>query len=104
MNNMSRKFLFIFLLVFLFSACITSNHENEVFVPVDYTEEDAVNDEIESVRALISDYPVKALWRSLLVRNNVPLNEKAVSLFNLHIRHATNTVPLREIPGIIVIA
>jgi len=82
MNNMSRKFLFIFLLVFLFSACITSNHENEVFVPVDYTEEYAVNDEIESVRALISDYPVKALWRSLLVRNNVPLNEKAVSLFN----------------------
>ena len=28
---------------------------------------------------------------------------KAVSLFNLQIRHATKTVPLREIPGIIVI-
>ena len=88
MNNVSRNLLFVCLSVFLFSTCISNGHENEVFVPVDYTEEDAVNDEIESVRALISDNPVKALWRSLLVCNNVPQNEKAASLF----KDACNTV------------
>ena len=35
---------------------------------------------------------------------NINVYFKADSLFKLHIRHATKTVPLLEIPGIIVIA
>ncbi|MCR5219279.1 trypsin-like peptidase domain-containing protein [Treponema sp.] len=67
--------------VLLFNSCISAEKEREPFVPVDYTEEDAVNDEIDSVRKLLEKNSVNAFWRSLLIKEEVPENQNALLLY-----------------------
>ena len=68
------------LIPFLFFSCV-SQDKAELFIPVDYTEEDAVNDEIKDVEKLLEKDNVKALWRADIVKRNAPSNAGAGELF-----------------------
>lgn len=67
-------------------SCGSLREPDEIFAPVDYTEENAVSDEIKAVRALLdnsdSDGGTRALWRSRLILDKVPSNALAEELFD----------------------
>lgn len=62
-------FAFVALSSFLFS-CATENVETRSFSPVNYTQEDAVKDEIKTIHSIMEKEAVKALWRSVLLLQN----------------------------------
>ena len=62
-------FAFVALSSFLFS-CATGNVETRSFSPVNYTQEDAVKDEIKTIHSIMEKESVKALWRSVLLLQN----------------------------------
>ena len=49
------------LIPFLFFSCV-SQDKAELFIPVDYTEEDAVNDEIKDVEKLQTSFGKKNMF------------------------------------------
>lgn len=68
-------------LLFFLCSCSSVKEPETVFVPADYTEEDALNSEIKSVRRLSESNAVKALWRAQLLTEKLSENEKCRSLF-----------------------
>ncbi|MBO4403857.1 MAG: trypsin-like peptidase domain-containing protein, partial [Treponema sp.] len=78
---MTRFFILALSLVLLFS-CTSTSAPPEVYKAVNYTEEDAVNDEIINVRSLIKTEPVCALWRASLIMKNAPSVVEAAKLFS----------------------
>lgn len=66
---MKKIYLFLTAL-FLFASCATVK-EPEVFVQPDYTAADSINAEIKRIDELLNDNAVKALWRSMLLKESV---------------------------------
>lgn len=73
----------IFFVVALLSSCNTLKQPKEVYVPVDYTEQDAINAEIQRINELKKDFPVMALWRSELLKDEQTINENQENVFLL---------------------
>lgn len=67
--------------LFLLCSCSSIKEPDAVFVPADYTEEDALNSEIKLVRKLSESNAVKALWRARLLTVRLPENEKCRALY-----------------------
>ena len=64
----------------VFVSCKSS--ENKIyFSNVDYTELDAVNDEIRLIRSKIESERIRSLWKAKLMSDNLPGNEEASRLF-----------------------
>ena len=63
----------------VFVSCKSS--ENKIyFSNVDYTELDAVNDEIRLIRSKIESERIRSLWKAKLMSDNLPGNEDASRL------------------------
>ena len=62
---MKKYLLFLGCAIFLCSSCKSLKEPSSVAVPLDYTDEDVINNEIEQIRKLKPQEPVKALWRAL---------------------------------------
>ena len=77
------KSVAIFFVVVLLSSCNTLKQPKEVYVPVDYTEQDAINAEIQRISELKKDFPVMALWRSELLKNEQTIKENQENVFLL---------------------
>ncbi|MCR5188316.1 MAG: S1C family serine protease [Treponema sp.] len=68
MTLKSGKYLFVLLIaIFTLASCRTIKQPKEVAQPINYSDEDVVNIEIERINNLLQAEPVKALWRSLLL-------------------------------------
>ena len=86
--NMKNNVIYSSLaLLLIFTGAITltgckTTEKPEVFKPIDYTEEDAVLDEIESIRDLSETQIIKALWKSSILLEKVPENTEVQNLFN----------------------
>lgn len=75
---MKKKYILFFCgLVFslIFFSCASVKQPKEVFKPLDYTNDDVVNAEIERINNLKSTEPVKALWRAILLQNDDVIKE-----------------------------
>ena len=68
------KKVYLFLLISLLFGC-SSVKKIENPISLDYTQEDVVKNEIETIRKLKSSEPTKALWRSYLLGNKDILQE-----------------------------
>lgn len=77
------KSVAIFFVVALLSSCNTLKQPKEVYVPIDYTEQDAINAEIQRINELKKDFPVMALWRSELLKDEQTINENQENVFLL---------------------
>ena len=77
------KSVVIFFVVALLSSCNTLKQPKEVYVPVDYTEQDAINAEIQRIDELKKDFPVMALWRSELLKDEQTIKENQENVFLL---------------------
>lgn len=77
------KSVAIFFVVVILSSCNTLKQPKEVFVPVDYTEQDAINAEIQRINELKKDFPVMALWRSELLKDEQTIKENQENVFLL---------------------
>lgn len=68
MNFKSGRFFFLFLLLaFLFLSCNSLKQPREVAKPLNYSDKDVVNIEIERINNMLQSEPVRALWRALLL-------------------------------------
>lgn len=63
---MKKVYLFLFISL-IFSCSSVKKIENSI--SLDYSQEDVVKNEIETIRKLMSSEPTKALWRSYLLGN-----------------------------------
>ena len=72
-----------FFVVTLLLSCNTLKQPKEVFVPIDYTEQDAINAEIQRINELKKDFPVMALWRSELLKDEQTIKENQENVFLL---------------------
>ena len=73
--------LAVFSLLFLMGC---SSSPQEEFVPLDYTTEDVIQNEISSITKLLETESVKALWRaSLLQKNSVSPHDAIEQVFEL---------------------
>ena len=72
-NNLFLKVIFLSFL-FLASSCSTIKQPAEVFTIPDFNEKDVKENEIRRISELSEKYPVKALWRSLILND-----EKTIS-------------------------
>ena len=52
------------------SSCASSTAGTQLYSPVNYTQEDAVKDEVKTIHSILEKEPVKALWRSCLLMEN----------------------------------
>ena len=77
------KSVAIFFVVTLLLSCNTLKQPKEVFVPIDYTEQDAINAEIQRINELKNDFPVMALWRSELLKDEQTIKENQENVFLL---------------------
>ena len=77
------KSVAIFFVVTLLLSCNTLKQPKEVFVPIDYTEQDAINAEIQRINELKKDFPVMALWRSELLKDEQTIKENQENVFLL---------------------
>ena len=57
-------------MVALGCASVGTNPEN-IYHPLNYTEADAVNTELERIESLLGQNSIEALWRSVLLKNSV---------------------------------
>ncbi|AEE17188.1 S1C family serine protease [Treponema brennaborense] len=64
---MNKVFLSVCASVLLFASCAS---EPDVYVPFDYSQNDVVRNEIGTVRGMLADKPVTALWRVFLLKRN----------------------------------
>lgn len=64
---MKNKILFVFGLVLMLAGCSSTKQTKEVYVVPDYSIEDVRNIEIERIEKLITEKPVQALWRAVLL-------------------------------------
>lgn len=75
---MKKKYVLVFVgFVFslIFFSCASVKQPKEVFKPLDYTNDDVVNAEIERINNLKTTEPVKALWRAILLQNDDVIKE-----------------------------
>lgn len=75
---MKKKYIlffvgFVFSLIFF--SCASVKQPKAVLKPLDYTNDDVVNAEIERINNLKTTEPVKALWRAILLQNDDVVKE-----------------------------
>ena len=75
------KKLVLFFAAFVFVSCTSIDKNVELIPRPDYTENDALSDELSLVSELLKTDPVKALWRSYLAARNARENDSAQKLF-----------------------
>ncbi len=66
-SNIIKAVIFGFFLLTAFSACKTLKQPDEIQTPLNYTDEDVINSEIERINEFAKTEPVKALWRACLL-------------------------------------
>lgn len=72
----NKIYCFIFILsLFCIASCHTLKEPTEVGAPLNYTDEDVVNAEIERIEALKAEEPVKALWRAVLLNKEEVIDD-----------------------------
>lgn len=70
MNKQTRPVLGLaFLVLFILVSC--SSSPKQEFTPLDYTQEDVIQNEVVSITQMLSSQSVKALWRASLLKENV---------------------------------
>ena len=83
LNNLS--FTFLLLSVFSFISCTSFRQPDSVPEPLNYSDDDIVQNEIERIDAFLETEPLKALWRAALLGRE-EVTERCVSkieeLFN----------------------
>ena len=67
-------------MLFVFS-CGTIKGGSEIFVPVDYSEERAVDIEIDLVEKLSTENKIKSLWRAKILYDKISSNKKCKQIF-----------------------
>ncbi|MGN0728615.1 S1C family serine protease [Treponema sp.] len=79
----SNKIFSLSALVFalIFISCGTVSGGNNIFVPVDYSEERILDIEIDLVKKLSEENKIKALWRAKLLYDKLPENDKTAAFF-----------------------
>lgn len=82
---MIRKITHLCLLALVLglSSCAGSKKDQvQLYEPVNYSKNDAVEYEIKSIRELPENECVKAFWRAGILKDNVSGNSKVLSLYN----------------------
>ncbi len=69
---MSKNIFLFLLLFFVFISCSTNS---DIYIPLDYSEEDVVKNEISTINKLLEKNSVEALWRISLLKNKTDYNE-----------------------------
>lgn len=77
-NRLSLAAAFLCL---VFSGCNSVAKPESVYVPVDYTEEDAVKDQIDYVVKLSEKDVVRSLWRAKILLDNTPENKATCAAY-----------------------
>ena len=70
--------------LFLASSCSTIKQPAEVFTIPDFNEKDVKENEIRRISELSEKYPVKALWRSLILNDEKTISEYEENLVQLY--------------------
>ena len=78
---MKKSFFLLFALIFLCVSC-ASTKKHEVAVPLDYTDEDVINNEISKIRKYKSEECVRALWRAIILGKTEIIDECLVAVEN----------------------
>lgn len=78
-----RYFYTIVLAFLFFTSCSSINTPKDIYVPIDYTEQDAVNNEKKRINEIKQDFPVKALWRSYLLNDSETIIDNEENVFEL---------------------
>ncbi len=81
-KNIIRFLLKAFCLLSIIFVSCSSADQKEVYIPVDYSEETAVSYEINKIRTISNTDLYKGLWLSFLLKEKLPENEKAKSLYD----------------------
>lgn len=74
MKIVKLNILFI-LAAFLFFGCNSLKQPKEIQKPLNYTDEDVINAEIERITEIKKTEPVRALWRAVLLGNQATIDE-----------------------------
>lgn len=72
---MTKVYRIWLLFILLFTACAS---EPPVYTPLDYTTEDVLNNEIKEITEVLARSPVEALWRAVLMKQNVSVHSTVV--------------------------
>lgn len=72
---MKKRFAFSLIIFIVFSGCTTIRQPKEVFEPLDYTEKDVQETEKKRIYEMKEDTPVQALWRSVLLNDELLVSE-----------------------------
>lgn len=84
MKNFKRRLAFFFCAAALCS-CRSLHEPKEIYVPLDYTEDDARKNEIERITEMAKTNCAKALWRAVLLDDKSAIDfcaQKTVEAFN----------------------
>ncbi len=76
-----KLFLLSVFLCLVLAGCNSIDKPESVYVPVDYTEEDAVRDQIEYVVKLSEKDTVRSLWRAKVLLDNTPENSATFDIY-----------------------
>ncbi|MBQ0039448.1 MAG: serine protease [Treponema sp.] len=74
-------FCLYFAVLISFFSCSSIKSPESVYVPVDYTEDDAVREQLEAIEKLSEKDSVRAIWRSKLVMDKVS-NDTSKDVFD----------------------
>ncbi|MCQ2240537.1 S1C family serine protease [Treponema sp.] len=89
-KNSLLKFAVVTVLLSAIISCKTVSQPESVYVPVDYTEEDAVKDQIEYVLKMSEKDVIRAVWRSKILVDNASENIDALAAFEKCCENAAN--------------
>ena len=84
------KFVFLFSIVFFLTSCKSLNQPKSVAQPLDYSDDDLVENEIKRINRMQDFEPVRALWRSLLLGRSEVI-EKCVERLDIQIEVALDS-------------
>ncbi len=65
-------------LCFTVISCVGTKQDVDIYQDIDYTEADALNNELKNINNLIEKEPVKALWRSYLLFKQFPNDDSVI--------------------------
>ena len=74
-NRNIKIFFSLILLPIVFAACTSIKDPEDVFTGIDYTQEDARNEEQKRIRELLEKNTVQALWRAYLLKDDETISE-----------------------------
>ena len=67
MCSLNKKCFFSVFLSMMLVSCSSLKQPQKIYEPLDYTEKDAVDAEINRIREMKEEKPVQAMWRSFLI-------------------------------------